>query len=111
MRGTVIAINDISRGEWDIAQVVVYTKESKGDKTFENFYPFELFGDKAKIAQEVMIGDDVEVKYHTKGRKWTNEAGEDKYFVSLSAWAIDVLGNEEAESKQSDPEPSDSLPF
>ena len=47
---------------------------------------FEAIQDKCELLNTFKVGDDMEVSFNLKGRKWTNQEGEDKYFNSLQAW-------------------------
>ena len=48
--------------------------------------PVQFWGDKIKVAQDIKIGDEVEISYNWRGRKWN-----DAYFVSLGGWKFDIL--------------------
>jgi hypothetical protein len=38
------------------------------------------------------VGQEVDVHLNIRGRSWQNPQGETKYFNTLEAWKIDVLG-------------------
>ena len=59
------------------------------------------------------VGQEVEVSFNMRGRKWTSPQGEDKYFNSLDAWRVDAVANEEsAQPKVADKEEvEDDMPF
>ena len=50
------------------------------------------------------VGDDVEVKFNIKGRAWTPEGGETKWFNSLDVWFIKKLDVNNVN-------PEDDLPY
>jgi hypothetical protein len=53
---------------------------------------FQLTGDRCSALDEFSIGDEVAVEWNLRGRKWTSNSGEDKYFVSCDAWKITRVG-------------------
>ena len=59
------------------------------------------------------VGQDIEVSFNMRGRKWTSPQGEDKYFNSLDAWRVDAVANEEStQEKVADKqEVEDDMPF
>lgn len=69
------------------------------------------------------VGDEIKVHYNLRGRAWTNPQGETKYFNTIEAWKIEILGkgnnitnddiaNENAASDDFIPTgDSDGLPF
>ena len=52
------------------------------------------------------VGQQVEVFWNLNGKEWTSPAGEVKYFNTLEAWKIEVLGNAPV---QEDIDPLDEL--
>lgn len=68
--------------------------------------------ERTDLLNGINVGQEVEVSYNLRGREWTNPQGEVKYFNSIEAWKIDVVG--EAPQAQADPaqeEDKDDLPF
>jgi hypothetical protein len=53
---------------------------------------FQLTQDKCSILDSLKVGQEVDVHLNLRGRSWTNPQGETKYFNTLEAWKIDVLG-------------------
>ena len=83
---------------------------------------FELIQGNCDQLNDVQVGQDINVTFNLKGRKWTDPQGNDKYFNSLQAWRIDVGSAQPSSSEQptekSDPEwmsesfsDDDDLPF
>ena len=64
--------------------------------TDESQYPqdieFQLTQDKCNLLDAFKVGNKLEVSFNLRGREWTSPAGEVKYFNTLEAWKIDVLG-------------------
>ena len=75
--------------------VVEYSDNSQ----YPEFIKFELFQDKAEIIDAYKVGDEVEVAFNLKGRKWNDPKGGVKYFNTLQAWR---LGKKSAADTQSD---------
>ena len=71
---------------------------------YPEFLKFELIQDKCDILDDFSIGQEVEVHFNLKGRKWTNPKGEIVYFNTLQAWRI--LDT----SSQPDAKPQDDAP-
>jgi len=50
---------------------------------------FEAIQDKCGHLDKYGIGQEIEVKFNLKGRKWTSpKTGEDNYFNTLQAWSF-----------------------
>jgi hypothetical protein len=56
---------------------------------YPEFISFELIQDKCEILDSFQVGQNVEVSFNLRGRKWTAPTGETKYFNSLQAWRIE----------------------
>jgi hypothetical protein len=53
---------------------------------------FQLTQDKCSVLDSLKVGQEVDVHLNIRGRSWQNPQGETKYFNTLEAWKIDVLG-------------------
>jgi hypothetical protein len=77
---------------------VVSEKFSKREFVVEtpDQYPqqilFQLTQDKCSLLDSLKVGQEVDVHLNLRGRSWQNPQGETKYFNTLEAWKIDVLG-------------------
>jgi len=58
---------------------------------------FELIQDKCELLDKFSSGQEVEVHFNLKGRKWTSPQGEIKYFNTLQAWRILAADGEQTE--------------
>ena len=56
---------------------------------YPEFVKFELVQDKCDLIDNLSVGQEVDVHFNLRGRKWTDPQGEVKYFNSLQAWRID----------------------
>jgi hypothetical protein len=77
---------------------VVSEKFSKREFVVEtpSQYPqqilFQLTQDKCSLLDGLQVGQEVDVHLNIRGRSWQNPQGETKYFNTLEAWKIDILG-------------------
>jgi hypothetical protein len=53
---------------------------------------FELTQDKCSVLDSLKVGQEVDVHLNIRGRSWQNPQGGTKYFNTLEAWKIDILG-------------------
>lgn len=70
--------------------------------------------ERTDLLNGINVGQEVEVSYNLRGREWTNPQGEVKYFNSIEAWKIDVVGEAPQAQPQAEPaqeEEVDKLPF
>jgi hypothetical protein len=56
---------------------------------YPEFVKFESIQDKCALLDGYKAGDEVDVYFNIKGRKWNDPKGGVKYFNSLQAWKID----------------------
>ena len=50
---------------------------------FVNFVPLDFIGDACDSADQLQVGDEIEVQYRLSGRKWQRDAqSETKFFLS-----------------------------
>jgi hypothetical protein len=77
---------------------VISEKFSKREFVIEtqDQYPqlviFQATQDKCNLLDGIGVGSKLEVSFNLRGREWTSPGGEVKYFNTLEAWRIDVLG-------------------
>jgi hypothetical protein len=55
---------------------------------YPEFIKFEMIQDKCDLLNNFQVGQEVEVHFNLKGRKWTDPQGQVKYFNSLQAWRV-----------------------
>ncbi|MDO1447316.1 DUF3127 domain-containing protein [Rhodocytophaga aerolata] len=60
---------------------------------YPEFVKLELVQDKCDLLDKFAVGQEVEVMFNLKGRRWTDAKGEVKYFNSLQAWKINAAGS------------------
>lgn len=61
---------------------------------YDKPFPCEAFGDKFEFLDSVMEGEQITVSFNPVGREWN-----EKWFVSISAWKIDVVGAKQPASQ------------
>lgn len=59
---------------------------------FTNYIPVEFIRDNCELADDLNVGDDVEVSYQLSGRKWQKDpSSEVKYFLTAEALSFKVV--------------------
>lgn len=95
------------------------------DETYPQSIQMQLSQDKCSLLDGVEINDTIEVDFNLRGREWTNQQGEVKYFNTLDAWRITTMQQNQTyapqpvpesqptqtESQQSTSQEEDDLPF
>ena len=99
-----------------------FVVEYSENPQYPEFIKFELTQDRCDLISQYKSGDEVDVWFNLRGRKWTDPQGQVKYFNSLQAWKIDSVQPENTQPKedglesQKEPEwlsnnDDDDLPF
>jgi hypothetical protein len=70
-----------------------FVVEYADNPQYPEFIKFELIQDRCDLLDDFQAGQEVEVHFNLKGRKWTDPQGEVKYFNSLQAWRIDPVSS------------------
>ncbi len=61
------------------------------DAEYPQYIKLELHQDRVDIVESFSLGDSLKVFLNIKGRKWTDDSGQDKYFNTLQAWKIEKI--------------------
>ena len=70
---------------------------------FTNYIPVEFIQDACDSADELAVGDEVEVTYRLSGRKWQRDPNSEvKYFLSAEAMNFRVLSASSGETSETD---------
>jgi hypothetical protein len=56
---------------------------------YPEFIKFETIQSNCDQLDNLNVGDQVDIQFNLKGRKWTDPQGNVKYFNSLQAWRIE----------------------
>lgn len=65
---------------------------------YPEFVKFELIQDKCSILSSYQVGQEVEIHFNLKGRKWNDPSGGVKYFNTLQAWRLTNPGQQKTEN-------------
>ncbi len=68
---------------------------------YPEFIKFELIQTNCEQLDGVDVGQEINVNFNLKGRKWTDKNGEVKYFNSLQAWRLERANDIESNSTNS----------
>ena len=62
----------------------------------------EFIQDRTDLLDAYNIGDFVKIDINLRGREWTNDKGEVKYFNSIQGWRIESLDDQVMDSAPAD---------
>ena len=80
------------------------------DGNFTEEVEFELTQERVTLIEPFRIGDELEVNYNLRGKKWVSpKDGIAKYFNTLAVWRVTLAGTDAPESQKT--EEHESLPF
>ena len=114
--GKILEIKDIQQVS-ETFKKRMFIIEYAENPQYPEFISFELIQDRCDLLNSFKPGQEVEVSFNLKGRKWLNSEGETKYFNSLQAWRITsavsptVTHNPEVSDTKQDSDLDDDLPF
>ena len=66
-----------------------FVVEYSENPQYPEFVKFELIQDKCGLLDSYSIGEEVDISFNLKGRKWTDPQGTVKYFNTLQAWKLE----------------------
>jgi hypothetical protein len=75
-----------------------FVVEYSENPQYPEYIKLELIQEKCELLDKYTVGEDVDISFNLKGRKWTDPQGTVKYFNTLQAWKLD---------KKSDAAPAD----
>ena len=73
-----------------------FVVEYADNPQFPQLLKFEMIQDNCQLLDDFSKGDDVEVLFNLRGRKWTDPQGVDKYFNTLQSWRVQKIAQEAA---------------
>ncbi len=103
---------DIKGKVHEVSEVIEVTEKFRKRELVVEFaenpqYPeyvkFEAIQDRCSLMDNIKVGNDVEVFFNLKGRKWTDKNGKDQFFNTLQVWKVNVLSAAEAAASNSTP--------
>ena len=68
---------------------------------YPEYISLELIQDRCDLINGFQVGQEVEVSFNLKGRKWVNPEGETRYFNSLQAWRVEAIDKSSSQPQQS----------
>lgn len=98
IKGKVVEIFDTTRVS-DKFQKREFAVEYAENPSYPEYIKFELIQDKCSLLDQFHVGQEVQVHFNLKGRKWTDPQGSVKYFNSLQAWKITPVGAEQPQAQ------------
>jgi hypothetical protein len=89
VKGKVIVVNPTTTisEKFSLRKFVIETQDQ-----YPQPIEMQVTQDKCSILDTISVGMVVEVSINLRGKSWQNPQGETKYFNTLEAWKIDVLG-------------------
>jgi len=115
--GKIIFIGDTREvsDKFKTRQVVIEEKTTtQGGQEFTEYLPVDFNQIKVDDLNKFVVGNNVNISYNLRGRKWTNPEGVDKYFLALNGWKIDKAESATATTVDNEAQvvdESDDLPF
>ncbi len=77
---------------------------------FTNYIPVEFIRDNCEMADDLKIGDDVEISYQLSGRKWQRDPNSEvKFFLTAEALSFKVLSGDSNASAASSEDANDAF--
>lgn len=70
-----------------------FVVEYSENPQYPEFIKFELIQDKCAQLDSFNVGQEMNIAFNLKGRKWTNPKGEVVYFNSLQAWRLSAAND------------------
>jgi hypothetical protein len=92
VRGIVHLIEDTKTfGQKGFRKRMIVLEQQNG--RFANYIPLEFTNDACDLADDLRLGDEIDVTYRLSGRKWQKDpSSEVKYFLSAEAMAFTKAG-------------------
>jgi len=118
LRGKIIVIEDTVQisGSFKKREFVIEVVNERNIE-WNDFIKFQATQDKCDVLNGYNVGEDIEVSFNVRGRKWEKE-GKTNYFSNLEAWNFEKVNssgnNQMPEAPTSPSEPGDDsgdLPF
>lgn len=69
---------------------------------YPEFLKFELIQDKCNLLDSYAVGQEIDIHFNLKGRKWMDPKGTVKYFNTLQAWRIQKAGQQQQTDRPAD---------
>ena len=103
--GKILEINDTQQIS-DAFKKRTFVLEYIDNPQYPEYISFECTQDRCSLLDGFQPGQEVDVNFNLKGRKWVNPAGETRYFNALQAWRIDAVSDQSQPAAQAQSEPA-----
>ena len=80
-------------------EFILEKKENSNGFEFIDYIKFQLTQDKCAILDPYQIGDDLNINFNLRGRKWEKD-GKISYFTNLEAWKIEKTNPDQSTTQQ-----------
>lgn len=109
IRGVVHVLEETKTyGQKGFRKRLVVLEQDNG--RFTNYIPVEFIQDACDLANDLKLGDDIEVSYRLSGRKWQRDpSSETKFFLSAEALSFKVLGEKSKSVSTGNADPNDAF--
>ena len=86
-------------GQNDFRKRLIVLEQDKG--RFTNYIPIDFIHEGCDSADELSVGDEVEVTYRLSGRKWQRDENSDvKFFLNAEAVDFNIVNKGDGQSSQ-----------
>jgi hypothetical protein len=110
IKGKLIEINEtqLVSNTFEKREFVVEYAENP---QYPEYIKLEAIQDKCALLDKFKVNQEVSIEFNLKGRKWVDAQGQTKYFNSLQAWKIEVVGGQGNQSQGQPDENGNDLPW
>jgi len=77
---------------------------------YPEFIKFELIQSNCEQLEKFNVGDQLNISFNLKGRKWTDKNGQVVYFNSLQAWKLESASGQSSAPSSAAPTSTDWQP-
>ncbi len=100
LKGTIKKIGEVQQVTEKFRKRDVVICDNSGK--FAQYIPFQLAQDKCSLADNLNVGDEVDVSYNMNGKEYTDKkTGELKYFLTLEIWKVTKLSESTSQPQES----------
>ena len=85
----------------DTFQKREFVVEHAENPQYPEFIKFELIQANCEQLEKFNIGEEINISFNLKGRKWTDKNGQVVYFNSLQAWRLEKAGGNQTNTPSS----------
>lgn len=109
VRGIVHVVEETKTyGQKGFRKRLVVLEQDNG--RFKNYIPVEFIKDNCQLADDLNVGDDVEISYQLSGRKWQRDPNSEvKYFLTAEALSFKVVSGSGSGSSGGGESPNDAF--